>query len=76
MKRSKMKNDVLAPILAAFKVDPHPRSPYMEAEYLLQTLEDLGMLPPLTECKLVDDPLRPGTLKHSEVKREWEKEDE
>ena len=75
MKRSDFINNVLAPILAGFHSDPHHRSAFTEARYVLDVIEQAGMLPPLSEAKLVPDHLRSGT-KHSEVKREWEAEDE
>ena len=43
------------------------------AEFLLAKIEEVGMLPPTNECKLVPDDHRGGT-KHSETKREWDQE--
>ncbi len=46
---------------------------FHDAERVLSYLEDIGMLPPLTKCKLVPDE-RDGCMKHSESKREWDDE--
>ena len=40
---------------------------------VLSYMEDIGMLPPLSTCTLVPDPLR-GGVKHGETKREWDDE--
>lgn len=45
---------------------------YNKALRILSYLEDLGMEPPLSEIKVVEDPNRLGTMKHTESKREWE----
>lgn len=36
-------------------------------------IEDIGMLPPPSTCKLIPDNLK-GGVKHSEVKHEWDDE--
>lgn len=39
-------------------------------------VSELGMLPPTNTCRLVPDEKRPGMMKHSECKREWDDESE
>ena len=45
----------------------------LRAEELLNQLEDLGMKPPLTNCKMVEDTYNGGT-KHGPVEHKWDEE--
>lgn len=70
MKRKEMINKIRDLLL-----DPNYTSAIARAHDILLMVEEQGMLPPINTCKLVPDDMRPGMLKHSETKREWDKEE-
>lgn len=45
-----------------------------DCESILDIVESLGMLPPLSTVKAIPNELRPGTMKHTQVKHEWDEE--
>lgn len=68
MKRS----DVLAD--TAWIIADNEKQPDTAALRVLSYLEDIGMLPPPRECKLVPDERRPGTMKQGTIERSWDDE--
>lgn len=70
MKRTEMRSKIAA------LLEKHKNNccgPHDVARYVLELVEEAGMLPPTQTCKLIEDTVR-GGLKHGPSERVWDEE--
>lgn len=69
MKRSQVINNI-SDIICDYKYYSERNSSDLYANRILDYLEEMGMLSPLSTVKAIPNELRPGTIKHTQVKHE------